>query len=70
MITKISGGKVVLEDRIGEDLNVYYQDGVILEVTGAALPHDRDGMCPPALSTSSPTAEAAPIFWTRLRRPF
>ena len=42
MITKISGGKVVLEDRIGEDLNVYYQDGVILEVTGAALPHDRE----------------------------
>ena len=42
MTTKISGGRVVLPDRVAQDLNVYFEGGVITQVTGAALPFDRE----------------------------
>lgn len=40
MITRISGGRVVLPDRIAQGLNVYIADGVITAVTDAARPFD------------------------------
>ncbi len=42
MITKISGGKVILEDQIREDLNIYFENGTITAVTSASLPFDRE----------------------------
>ena len=40
MITKISGGRVILPDRIAQGLDVYVADGVITAVTDAARPFD------------------------------
>ena len=42
MITRISGGRVILPDRIAQGLDVYFADGVITNVTDAALPFDAD----------------------------
>ncbi len=40
MITKITGGKVILGDSIVTDQAVYFEDGVITYVGDAALPYD------------------------------
>ena len=42
MITKLSGGRVILPDRIAQGLDVYVADGVITAVTDAALPFDAE----------------------------
>ena len=42
MITKISGGRVILPDRIAQGLDVYVADGVITAVTDAARPFDTE----------------------------
>lgn len=42
MITRISGGRVILGDRIAAGLNVYWENGVLTAVTDAALPYDVD----------------------------
>lgn len=40
MITKISGGRVILGDGIKSGLNVYFENGLITAVTSAELPFD------------------------------
>lgn len=40
MKTKISGGKLIFPDRIAEGLNLYFEDGIITEITEASLPCD------------------------------
>ena len=40
MITKITGGKVILRDGLAENMNVYVQDGLITAVTADHLPCD------------------------------
>ena len=42
MITKISGGRLVLPGRIAEDLNLYFENGVITGITEQQLPFDRE----------------------------
>ena len=42
MITRISGGRVILPDRIAQGLDVYVADGVITAVTDAARPFDTE----------------------------
>lgn len=40
MITKITGGRVILRDGLAENMNVYVQDGLIMAVTAENLPCD------------------------------
>ena len=42
MITKISGGKVILREGVFENLNVYFEDGLICAVTSENLPFDTE----------------------------
>ena len=42
MITKIAGGRVILEDGVFENLNVYTEDGKILAVTEKNLDSDQE----------------------------
>lgn len=42
MITKISGGKVILGDDIVSGQNVYFENGIIQAVTSAELPFDKE----------------------------
>lgn len=39
---KISGGRVILHDRVAETMNVYVQDGLIAAVTAEELPFDTE----------------------------
>jgi len=39
---KITGGKVILRDRVADNLNVYVQDGLIAAVTADDLPFDEE----------------------------
>ena len=42
MITKISKGKIILEDRVLENSNVYIEDGVIMDITEDELEFDKE----------------------------
>ncbi len=39
---KITGGKVILRDRVAEDLNIYVGNGLIAAITAEALPFDEE----------------------------
>ncbi len=39
---KISGGKVILRDRVAENMNVYVENGLIAAVTAESLPFDEE----------------------------
>ena len=39
---KISGGRVVLHDRVAENMNVYVENGLIAAVTAENLPFDTE----------------------------
>ena len=39
---RITGGKVILRDRVAEDLNVYVDNGLIAAITAAELPFDEE----------------------------
>ena len=42
MITRISGGRVILSDRIAAGPHVYWENGVLTAITDAALPFDEE----------------------------
>ena len=42
MITKITGGKIVSDNKIQENLSVYIEDGIILAVTDKELSYDNE----------------------------
>ena len=74
MKTVFTNGRIILADRILDGYSVIVEDGVISDVTRGNTAADKvvdlgGRYLAPGLSTFTPTARAAMILWTALRKP-